>query len=113
MWVFYSISLIVLGLGIISLRGGIRFLNYVRRETVRPLATFTPFVSVIAPCRGLDQGLKDNLTALFQQDYPAYETIFVTDSETDYSLRVIEEIRQSSTKANQISRPCSYCGRGD
>lgn len=98
MWIFYSLALIVLGLGILSLRGGINFVKYVRRETARPLAAFTPFVSVIAPCRGQDQGLRDNLIALLQQDYPPYEIIFVTDSATDSSLSVIEEAREAKAK---------------
>lgn len=68
-------------------------MRYVREETAKPLSDFTPFVSVIVPCRGLDQGLKENLSKLFRQDYPAYETIFVTDSETDGSIKVIEELR--------------------
>ncbi len=103
MWIFYSFAVIVLVLGILSLRGGISFVKYVRRETAKPLAAFTPFVSVIAPCRGQDQGLRDNLAALFHQDYPAYEIIFVTDSAADSSLRVIEEVRQSAPQGNEVS----------
>ena len=103
MWIFYSLGLIVVGLGLLSLRGGIRFIRYVRTETGRPLASFTPFASVIAPCRGLDQGLRDNLAALFQQDYPVFEIIFVTDSSTDGCLSVIEEVVRSTTKAKQVS----------
>ena len=103
MWIFYSLALIVIGLGILSLRGGVRFAEYVRRETARPLAAFTPFVSVILPCRGQDQGLRENLAALFQQDYPAYEIVFVTDSATDLSIGVIEEAKQSEPKAKQVT----------
>ena len=67
---FYFFAAIVIWLGILSLRGGFSFAAYVRRETARPLPDFTPFVSVIAPCRGLEDGLSENLTALFEQDYP-------------------------------------------
>jgi len=111
MWIFYSLALIVLGLGIHSLRGGISFVKYVRRETARPLADFTPYASVIAPCRGQDQGLRDNLIALFQQDYPGFEIIFVTDSATDSSLSVIEEASQSEAKAKQISMRVVIAGQ--
>lgn len=110
MWIFYSLALIVLGLGILSLRGGIRFAEYVRRETARPFADFTPYASVIAPCRGQDQGLRDNLAALFLQDYPAYEIIFVTDSATDPSLSLMEEARQSETNAQQVSASVVIAG---
>ena len=104
MWIFYPLASIVVVLGLLSLRGGIRFLKYVRSETGRPLGAFTPFASVIAPCRGLDQGLPDNLAALFQQDYPAFEIIFVADSSTDGCLSVIEEVIRSSTRANLSAR---------
>ncbi len=99
MLVFYFFAAIVIWLGILSLRGGKRFAEYLRLDTARPLPDFTPFVSVIAPTRGLDQGLHENLTALFQQEYPAYEIVFVTDSAGDPSLRVIEEVKRSSAVA--------------
>jgi ceramide glucosyltransferase len=95
MLVFYLFAAIVVWLGILSVRGGKRFAEYVRVETARPRPDFTPFVSVIAPTRGLNQGLHENLTALFQQEYPEYEIIFVTDDESDPSLAVIEEVKRS------------------
>jgi ceramide glucosyltransferase len=93
MFVFYLFAALVVWLGIDSLRGGLRYLAFVRRELDREPTSFTPFASIIAPCRGLDQGLRENLRALFTQNYPAYEIIFVTDSADDPSLAVIEELR--------------------
>ncbi|MCM3905450.1 MAG: glycosyltransferase family 2 protein [Pyrinomonadaceae bacterium] len=95
MLVFYFFAAIVIWLGILSVRGGKRFAEYVRLDTSRPLPDFTPFVSIIAPTRGLDQGLPENLTALFHQDYPDYEIIFVTDEKSDPSLGVIEDVKRS------------------
>jgi cellulose synthase/poly-beta-1,6-N-acetylglucosamine synthase-like glycosyltransferase len=102
MLVFYFFAAIVIWLGILSLRGGIRFSQYVRRETVSCLPEFTPFASVIAPCRGLEQGLLENLIALCQQNYPAYEILFVIDKADDLSLGVIEKVNDSEGKANRI-----------
>jgi cellulose synthase/poly-beta-1,6-N-acetylglucosamine synthase-like glycosyltransferase len=101
--VFYFFAAIVIWLGILSLRGGIRFTDYLRLDTARTLPDFRPFVSVIAPTRGLDQGLQENLTALFQQDYPDYELIFVTDSAGDSSLAVIDEVKRSAGIAGRPS----------
>jgi cellulose synthase/poly-beta-1,6-N-acetylglucosamine synthase-like glycosyltransferase len=39
----------------------------------------------------LEDGLNDNLRALFEQEYPAYEIVFVTDHPDDPSLQVIRE----------------------
>jgi cellulose synthase/poly-beta-1,6-N-acetylglucosamine synthase-like glycosyltransferase len=94
MLIYYVFALIVICLGVLSLRSGFTFAAYVRREISRPLSEFTPFVSVIAPCRGLEDGLRENINALFEQNYPAYEIIFVTDRADDPALRVIEEVRQ-------------------
>ena len=92
--VFYFFALVVLLLGLLSLRGGVRYLAYFRSELARCASPYAPFASVIAPCRGLDQGLRENLRALFEQDYPVYEIVFVSDREDDPALSVVEEVRR-------------------
>ncbi len=94
MLVFYFFGALVIWLGILSLRNGFAFSKYVRRELASPLPDFTPFVSVIAPCRGLDEGFEENISALFHQGYPQYEIIFVTDKADDPALSVIETVRE-------------------
>ncbi|CAN5505933.1 glycosyltransferase family 2 protein [soil metagenome] len=95
MLIFYFFAAIVIWLGVNSVRSGKRFANYLRLDKARPIPDFTPFVSIIAPTRGLDQGLYLNLIALFQQEYPDYEIIFVTGEESDASLGVIEDVTRS------------------
>jgi len=110
MLVFYFFSAIVIWLGILSLRSGFSFAAYVRRELALPLPDFTPFVSVIAPCRGLEHGLQGNIAALYQQSYPAYEIIFVTDRADDPALGVIEVVRSEAARAGQVgSTPATRC----
>ena len=103
MLVFYFFAAIVIWLGFLSVRSGLDFAAYVRRETARPLPDFTPFVSVIAPCRGLEDGLPENLSALFEQDYPGYEIIFVTDRADDLSLSVVGEVRTVAAASGRLS----------
>lgn len=104
MLVFYFFAAIVLWLGILSVRGGLRFADYVKSEIARPLSSFTPFVSVIAPIRGVDPGLEENLSALFQQDYPDYEIVFVTDAASDPSLKVIENVKTTHSNSHITTR---------
>lgn len=104
MLVFYFFAAIVLWLGILSVRGGLRFADYVKSEIARPLSSFTPFVSVIAPIRGVDPGLEENLSALFQQDYPDYEIVFVTDAASDPSLKVIEDVKTRHSNSHIATR---------
>ncbi len=112
MLLFYFFALLLVLQGIISLRGGFRYLAYFRRELSRPQPDYTPFASVIVPCRGLDAGLDENLRALCTQDYPRYEIVFVTDSTTDPALTVIEAVRASSnTAARTISTRTVVAGR--
>ena len=94
MWVFYVFASLLVLQAAVSLRGGLRYLAYVRREMAQGDSDFAPYASVIAPCRGLDQGLRENLAALFCQDYPAYEIVFVTNSASDSAIGVIEEVRR-------------------
>jgi cellulose synthase/poly-beta-1,6-N-acetylglucosamine synthase-like glycosyltransferase len=93
--VFYFFATVAIWLGALSLRGGLRYSAYVRRETARPLADYSPFASIIAPFRGLDRGFAENISALFHQDYPAYEIIFVTDRAADQAMKTVEELRNS------------------
>ena len=103
MLVFYFFAAIATVLGIISLRSGLSFVAYVRREMARPLPDFAPLASVIAPCRGLEPGLRENVSALFKQEYPAYQIIFVTDRADDPSLTVIEEVIAAERSDEQVS----------
>jgi cellulose synthase/poly-beta-1,6-N-acetylglucosamine synthase-like glycosyltransferase len=93
-YIYYFFAALVILQGLSSLRGGFRFLSYVKEQLALPHSEFTPFVSIIAPCRGLDQGLSENLAVLFELDYPAYEIVFVTDAPDDPSIEVIEAIRR-------------------
>ena len=95
MLVFYFFAAIAIWLGLVSLRGGVRFGRYVQAELGREYPEFTPFVTVFVPCRGLDAGLKENISAIFMQDYPAFEIVFVTDRADDPALAIIEAAGRS------------------
>lgn len=89
MVVFYFLAALSIWFGIQSLLNGIRYAAYVRRESSRALPEFQPFVSVIAPGRGLEQGLRENLQTLLEQDYPRYEVLFVFDRADDPATQII------------------------
>jgi len=102
MLVFYFFAAVAIWLGISSVRGGLRFHAYVKQELVRPIEDYTPFVSLIAPFRGIDQGLRENLSALFNQNYPAYEVIFVTGRADDPARPIIEEVQATGEREGRI-----------
>jgi cellulose synthase/poly-beta-1,6-N-acetylglucosamine synthase-like glycosyltransferase len=96
MVVYYVLAAISCWFGLQSLLSGIRYAAYVRRETSRPLPDFQPFVSVIAPGRGLEPGLIDNLRPLLAQDYPRYEVLFVFDALDDPAIKIVDELRTTT-----------------
>lgn len=106
--VFYLLTAILVFFSYKSLRGGINYLNFFKRELNKPRSNFTPFVSIIAPCRGLDIDLEKNLAALFEQDFPRYEIVFVVVDENDLSVAVIEKVRgdfhRRDTETQRYSR---------
>jgi ceramide glucosyltransferase len=96
--VFCLFAAILTFLSYKSLRGGINYLNYFKRELSKSQSNYTPFASIIAPCRGVDDDLEKNLSALFAQNYPNYEVIFVVDSENDKSTPIIQNLLDSRLK---------------
>ncbi|CAN5450890.1 glycosyltransferase family 2 protein [soil metagenome] len=90
--IFYIFAAVLVFLSYKSLRGGINYLNFFKSEIAKTKSDFTAFVSIIAPCRGVDEDLEENLAALFRQDFPLYEVIFVIDSETDEAVKIIEKV---------------------
>lgn len=88
---FYILAAMLIWFSFKSFRGGIDYLNYFKRELAKPRSSFTPFVTVIAPCKGLDEDLEANLAALVEQDHPGYEVIFVVDDENDAAVPIIRK----------------------
>ena len=89
---FYLLAALVVWQSAVSLRGGVRYLSFFRRELEAPRSLYMPFASVFVPCRGLDQGLRWNLSALFRQHYPAYELVFVSDRADDAGLDIARQL---------------------
>jgi ceramide glucosyltransferase len=102
MYLFYFLAGLGIWLGLQSLRGGLRYRAYVREEIARPINDFTPFVSVIAPNRGSDAGLSENITALLNQNYPGYEVLFVFDHEGDPGAKLIEEVSATRVDSARV-----------
>ncbi len=110
MVVYYFLAIVSCWFGLQSLLSGIRYAAYVRRETSRPLPDFQPFVSVIAPGRGLEPGLIDNLRPLVTQDYPRYEVLFVFDALDDPAIKIVDELQTAVTRTI-IAGPATDSGQ--
>lgn len=107
MYVYYFLAALALWFGFQSLLNGLRFAAYVRRETSRALPDFQPFVSVIAPTRGVEPGFAENVRPLVEQDYPAYEVLFVFDDPTDAAIEIVKQFDAKTV----ISGPAKGTGQ--
>lgn len=96
--VFYIFAALLVYMSFKSFRGGINYLNYFRSELSKPAGQYTPFATVIIPCKGLEDALEDNLKAVLDQDYPAFEAVFVVDSEEDPSAELIKKVSRKDAK---------------
>ena len=94
--IFYILGALLVFLSWKSFRGGWNYLKYFKQELSKPLSDYTPPVTVIAPCRGLDDRLEANFRALLRQDYSHYEVIFVVDDLADPAVNSIRKLSDSS-----------------
>jgi len=106
-YVYYFLAALASWFGLQSLLNGRRFVAYVQRETSRPLPDFTPFVSLIAPTRGLEPGFAENVRPLVGQDYPEYEVLFVFDDPHDPAIDIVKEFAAKTV----ISGPANGTGQ--
>ena len=81
-----------------------RFIAYVRRELAHEATPFTPRLSVIMPCKGVDPGFHENVRSLLEQDYPDFELLFVTATSDDPARAGLEELlaTHSDTRASLL-----------
>ena len=107
MIVYYFFAALAIWIGIKSVLGGVRYAEYVRSETSRPLPEFYPFVSVIAPTRGKEPDFEENVRPLLTQNYANYEVLFVFDSPEDPSLKIVKKLNAKTV----ISGPATDTGQ--
>lgn len=118
-YVFLIFGLLTVYFSLLSFIGGVSFLRFVRLSAAdggRPSGE-RRFVTIFAPCRGLEPHLAENLSALLRQDYPRYEVIFAVDDPSDPAADVIGRLLNESGKAAGCSarlvvvRPENRSGR--
>jgi cellulose synthase/poly-beta-1,6-N-acetylglucosamine synthase-like glycosyltransferase len=77
--------------------------RYIYKKFLRPhYGEYTPTCSVLLPCKGIPKDLENNLGAFLELDYPNYEIVFVTESETDPAVPYIKGVIEGHKNAKHI-----------
>jgi ceramide glucosyltransferase len=110
--VFYILVLLELALGVYSLWTGIEWFQMVRRRLASHAGFYAPVAAVICPCKGMEPGLEENLTALTRFEYANYELYFSLATSLDPALKIIERVKAASLHPVHIviAGPPSDCG---
>ncbi|MFQ5790292.1 MAG: glycosyltransferase [Acidobacteriota bacterium] len=100
----YLLGGINLAVGLYSLMAGARYLAYVRRYLSQAprCKRDEPTVTLLVPCCGDEDGLEENLRALFRQDYPELDLVFIVESESDPALPVIHGLLASEYRDARV-----------
>ncbi len=100
--IFYLLVILQIALGLYSLWEGFEWLRMVRRRLGSHAGFYAPVAAVICPCKGVELGLEDNLTALTKFDYPNYEIYFSLATSLDPALKIIERVKAATQRPVHI-----------
>jgi len=95
--IFYVLVAAQLCMGLWSVWTGIQWLAMARRSMATHPGFFAPRAALICPCKNLEPGLEQNLTALCSQDYPNYEVFFALARADDPAYEIVRRVTQKSS----------------
>jgi ceramide glucosyltransferase len=90
--IFFIFATLLFLQSVASLRDGFRFLRYFRASLRGEPGNYAPLASVIVPVKGIEPGLELNLSKYLEQDYPAYQLIFVVAEERDPAFALLKQL---------------------
>jgi cellulose synthase/poly-beta-1,6-N-acetylglucosamine synthase-like glycosyltransferase len=93
---FYILVAAELLLSVWSLIQGFQWLAMARRRAGQHSGFFTPRVALLCPCRGIEPGLEENLSALIMQDYPNFEIFFILARAEDNAATILKRVSTAS-----------------
>jgi ceramide glucosyltransferase len=87
-WLLLALAVAPFVFYLISIWSALSFFR--RRDTAG--TPFTPPVSILKPCRGLDREAYENFASFCRQNYPEYEILFAVADTADPVVPVIEQV---------------------
>jgi ceramide glucosyltransferase len=100
--VFYFLAIVQILVGLYLLWQGLQWLAYARRRASTDPGFYAPHTAVLCPCKGLEQGLERNLTALTEFDHQNYEVFFILASESDPAHSIVKRVAAASRRKAHV-----------
>ncbi|HXA76045.1 MAG TPA: glycosyltransferase family 2 protein [Candidatus Acidoferrales bacterium] len=112
LYLFYLLVVVQIALGLYSLWDGYQWFGLVRGRLSSHAGFYAPVTALICPCKGVEPGLEDNLTALTRFDYANYEIYFSLATSLDPALKIVERVKAASQRPVHIviAGPAENCG---
>jgi len=110
--VFRVLALILIAQSLAALAGALRFARYALSSRLHRRHRYQPKAVVVVPCKGLEDGLEENIRALCTQDYREYELIFVTESEMDAAYPLLSKVIKQGRRSAWLVVAGEATGRG-
>ena len=112
LYVFYLLAVVQIALGLYSLWDGYVWFGMVRGRLSSHAGFYAPSTALICPCKGVEPGLEENLTALTRFDYANYEIYFSLATSLDPALKIVERVKAASQRPVHIviAGPPENCG---
>ncbi len=101
-YIYYLFAGLLLYLSYRSFLGGLKYISHFKSELSVPPGSSSMKASIFVPCRGIEKGLAENLTALLEQDHPENEVIFVVDDRDDPSVPVILNVMDGVSRSSKL-----------
>ena len=108
-WLFLALSAAILGEALWTLKSVAGFRRFFFRElTAAQNFHFEkwPKVALLAPCKGVEPGLRENIESWFRLDYPDFQIFFIVESENDPAMSVIQCFEKGVLLVAGISENC-------
>jgi len=103
--VFFPVGALLVLQSALAFVDGIRFLRLVRGRFETPLPNFAPTVTVVIPCKGLDQGFDENVDRFLNQAYPHYELVFAVATAADAAYQRLHERLVARLRSGATLKP--------
>ncbi len=88
-WFLLVLAVAPFGFYLLSMWSAVSFF---RRRGPAADESFTPAISILKPCRGLDREIYENFLSFCRQDYPHYEILFAVADRQDPVVPVVERL---------------------